>query len=90
MNGSGSAAQDGTFSGSLAPLATDTEGDPLTFSAVTQPLYGTLNLSPDGNFVYTPTAGFSGADLFFLFESRKSGACTSVNNTILALAESNP
>ncbi|MDB5340240.1 MAG: thrombospondin, partial [Planctomycetaceae bacterium] len=64
VDGSGSAAQDGTFNGSLAPLGSDTEGDALTFSAVTQPLHGTLNLSPDGNFVYTPNPGFSGADLF--------------------------
>ena len=36
----------------------------MTYSVVTQPLHGTVNLSPDGTFVYTPTAGFSGADLF--------------------------
>lgn len=64
VNGSGQVAQDGTFNGSLAPLGTDIDGNPLTYSVVTQPLHGTLNLSPDGNFVYSPAAGFSGADLF--------------------------
>ena len=77
VNGNGSAAQDGTFEGSLAPLASDQEGDALTFSAVTLPLHGSLELSPDGNFVYTPDAGFSGAD-FFTFQANDGQADSNI------------
>ena len=64
VNGSGSVAQDGTFNGSLAPLGSDADADALSYSVVTPPLHGTLSLSPDGNFIYTPDVGFSGTDLF--------------------------
>jgi len=42
----------------------DADGDPLTPSIVSSPQDGTLSLKPDGSFVYTPTAGFSGLDRF--------------------------
>jgi VCBS repeat-containing protein len=43
----------------------DADGDPLTAQLVgeTTP-YGTLTLNPDGSFVYTPNAGYVGADHF--------------------------
>jgi hypothetical protein len=43
---------------------TDAGGEALATSAVTQPAHGTLSLSSDGSFVYTPTAGFAGVDFF--------------------------
>jgi VCBS repeat-containing protein len=49
---------------SVSTLAFDGDGDPLTFAVVTQPAHGTLSLSADGNFTYTPTAGFFGTDSF--------------------------
>jgi adhesin/invasin len=42
----------------------DPEGATLTATAVDPPVNGTLTLSPDGSFVYTPNAGFSGPDAF--------------------------
>jgi len=43
--------------------ASDPDGDPLTFSVVTQPGYGTLSgTAPD--LTYTPTSGYSGVDSF--------------------------
>ena len=46
--------------------ATDSDGDALTFTIVTQPVSGAVALSGNGNqdFVYTPNVGFSGADSF--------------------------
>jgi len=43
--------------------ATDADGDPLTFSIVTQPSNGALSGSPP-NVTYQPTANFSGSDSF--------------------------
>jgi VCBS repeat-containing protein len=42
----------------------DVDGDPLTASLVTQPISGTVALSADGGFTYTPTVKFSGNDSF--------------------------
>lgn len=64
MNGSGNVTTNTTFDGSLSALAVDSDGDPLTFSPVTQPAHGSLTLSPDGTFAYTPDTNFTGADSF--------------------------
>lgn len=42
----------------------DPEGDPLTAILVSNPTHGTVTLSPDGSFVYVPTAGFLGTYSF--------------------------
>lgn len=42
----------------------DPEGQPLAASLFAPPLHGTLNLTVDGAFEYTPAAGFSGVDAF--------------------------
>ncbi len=43
---------------------TDIDGDPLAASIVSMPIHGTLALSLDGSFVYTPAAEYSGPDSF--------------------------
>jgi hypothetical protein len=50
----------------LAPgvLTNDTGTETLTTSLVTGPTYGTLTFNSDGSFVYTPNAGYAGADSF--------------------------
>lgn len=42
----------------------DTEDDALTAILVAGPSSGNLNLNADGSFIYTPNAGFNGADNF--------------------------
>ena len=42
----------------------DAEGGELTAELVEGPANGTLELNPDGSFVYTPNEGFSGSDSF--------------------------
>lgn len=64
IDGSGTTGVDTPFSGSLTALVSSTQGANLTFTAVTQPTSGTLSLSADGNFLYTPNAGFTGSDSF--------------------------
>lgn len=43
---------------------TDPDGDPLTATVVTPPTNGTVVLSADGSFVYTPNSDFNGTDSF--------------------------
>ena len=43
---------------------TDAERDPLTAALVDGPTHGTLSLTPDGGFTYTPAADYSGPDRF--------------------------
>jgi len=63
-----SVEQDGTLSIDAAEgvLANDTDqdGDALTASLVDSPNHGTLTLNDDGSFIYTPDAGYDGADSF--------------------------
>jgi hypothetical protein len=44
-------------------LATDVDGDPLTYQIAAQPAHGTLSGTPP-NVTYTPAAGYSGSDSF--------------------------
>jgi VCBS repeat-containing protein len=43
---------------------TDVDDSILTSTLITSPLYGTVTLSPDGGFVYTPLANYNGPDSF--------------------------
>lgn len=42
----------------------DADGNPLTAVLISGPTHGTLTLNANGSFVYTPAAGYSGADSF--------------------------
>jgi streptogramin lyase len=42
----------------------DPEGDSLTAVKVSDPAHGSVTLSPDGSFIYTPDLNYSGADSF--------------------------
>ena len=44
--------------------ATDPDGDALTFEITTAPVKGSIDLDPDGHFVYTPADGKRGKDYF--------------------------
>jgi VCBS repeat-containing protein len=57
-----SAVEDGAASGRI--LATDVDGDALTYTLATPPARGTLVLAADGSYTYTPAADFFGNDSF--------------------------
>jgi VCBS repeat-containing protein len=65
-------AGDGSFSGprdvllrdTLAGLASDVDDDELDFEAASEPAHGTLLVSTNGTFNYTPDDGFVGDDTF--------------------------
>lgn len=63
-NGAATINEDSSLNGSVSTLGLDVDGDPLTYVVVTPPAHGTLVLSPDGTFVYTPHANYNGPDSF--------------------------
>src|SRR5204863_195020 len=81
----------------LLTHATDIDGDPLTAVLVSGPSHGTLSLSSDGSFSYTPSANYNGSDSF-VYQVNDGTAdsnlatvsltITAVNDAPLATAES--
>jgi VCBS repeat-containing protein len=61
-NGSASGEENAVVTGAL--VATDADGDPLTFSRVAQASHGSVSVNANGSFAYTPKTGFSGTDSF--------------------------
>jgi len=45
-------------------VATDVDGDALTFSKGSDPAHGTVVVNADGSFVYTPSKDYNGSDSF--------------------------
>ncbi|MEZ0484675.1 Ig-like domain-containing protein [Fibrella aquatica] len=59
-------------SGKVLTNDTDPQGSTLTASVTTQPTAGTVTMSPDGSYTYTPPTGFTGVATF----------CYAVTNTV--------
>jgi CshA-type fibril repeat protein/VCBS repeat-containing protein len=71
--------EDTIINGDLAPLASDLDGDTLTFSAVQQPLHGKVIINPDGTFTYTPEENYWGSDSFtFIVNDGHGGTASAV------------
>ncbi|GAB5405833.1 MAG: hypothetical protein Aurels2KO_40640 [Aureliella sp.] len=64
----------------------DVDGDSLTASLVTDPASGTVSLSADGSFTYTPATGFVGTDSF----SYRANDGTGFGNTVTVNLTVNP
>ena len=63
-------------------VARDAEDDPVTFELATAPMKGTVQLSPQGYFVYTPKEGKRGKD-YFGFRATDSAGNTSQEGTVI-------
>ena len=50
-------------SGTL-PVASDVDGDTITYAAAALPLHGTLVINTNGTYTYTPAANYNGPDSF--------------------------
>ena len=63
---------------------TDADGEALTAALATGPAHGSISLSSNGGFVYTPAAGFSGTDTFTYtaFDGHVSSAAATVTLTV--------
>jgi VCBS repeat-containing protein len=46
------------------PVASDIDGEDLTYSAASQPAHGTVSVNSDGTYTYTPDANYNGPDSF--------------------------
>ncbi|MCU1352605.1 MAG: hypothetical protein JWM05_1814 [Acidimicrobiales bacterium] len=67
---------------SLGVLGNDV-GEGLEVVASTQASHGTVSVSPDGGFTYTPTAGFSGSDSFGYTAQDSSSQQSSATATVI-------
>jgi len=77
-----STSEDTVLAGRL--VATDAEGDSLTFALASGqgPSHGTLNLQPDGTYLYTPAANYNGTDTFIYTVSDGNGGSVTQTVTI--------
>ncbi len=64
--------------------ASDPNGDPLIYSLLDAPLYGTAMVEPDGAWQYVPDAGYHGRDFFTVSVSDgRGGVATSTVNIVV-------
>ncbi|SDE72331.1 Ig-like domain-containing protein, partial [Ruegeria marina] len=69
--------EDGTISGSVLTNDRDVDGDELFVTIATMPENGSLDISPDGSFVYTANPNFAGTDTFVYTVSDGQGGFSS-------------
>lgn len=63
--------------------ASDSDGDPLTYTQVSGPMHGMLTLNSNGTFVYTPASNYHGPDAFTF---RAADGTNSSNTATVSLA----
>ena len=71
----------------IALVATDVDGNSLTYTAVAQPAHGTLSIS-GANATYTPAANYNGADSF-TFKANDGTADSNVATVAITVAAVN-
>ena len=81
-NGSLTTPEDTALIGNL-PLASDVEGDSVTYTAgTTVPSHGTILINANGSYVYTPNANYNGSDSFSYTVTDSQGASNSYTMAI--------
>ncbi|WP_209369620.1 tandem-95 repeat protein [Priestia megaterium] len=71
-------------------IATDIDGNPLTYSLQNAPVNGIVNVSLDGMYTYTPNADFNGIDQFTALVSDGQGGTAISTITITILPVNDP
>ncbi|MGG0545460.1 tandem-95 repeat protein, partial [Priestia aryabhattai] len=71
-------------------IATDIDGNPLTYSLQNDPVNGIVNVSLDGMYTYTPNADFNGTDQFTVLVSDGQGGTAISTITITVLPVNDP
>ncbi len=77
-----------SIGGTLRANAPD--GSPLTFRITTEPIKGTVTLTDDGTFVYTPADGKRGRDYFGFRAADSSGRESQEATVIIAIKKQKP
>jgi VCBS repeat-containing protein len=90
-----STTEDTPVSGQV--VASDADGNPLSYTAGTAPAHGSVTINPDGTWTYTPGSNFNGTDVFTVTISDGQGGIstatvnvgvTAVNDAPVASADS--
>ncbi|MGW9017006.1 tandem-95 repeat protein, partial [Priestia megaterium] len=71
-------------------VATDIDGNPLTYALLTGPVNGTIVVNPDGTYTYTPNENYNGVDSFSVVVSDGQGGTTVSTSTITILPVNDP
>jgi CshA-type fibril repeat protein len=71
--------------GASKGLLADDSGSSLVAALKTAPRHGTVTVSPDGSYTYTPAKGFAGTDTFTYTATDSSGQVTTAVATITVL-----
>ncbi len=64
---------------------TDVDGDVLSYTLITNPMYGSIVLNANGSFQYTPDSNYFGADMF-TYEVCDNSLCDAIAATIEVLS----
>ncbi|EAQ10992.1 FecR family protein [Maritimibacter alkaliphilus HTCC2654] len=73
-----------------AVVATDTEGDTLTYTLAEAPDHGTVELDGEGGYIYTPDEGYTGFDQFVMQVSDGNGGSDLATVTLEVAQENFP
>ncbi|WP_338705501.1 tandem-95 repeat protein [Priestia aryabhattai] len=71
-------------------VATDVDGNPLTYGLLTGPVNGTVVVNPDGTYTYTPNENYNGVDSFSVVVSDSQGGTAISTITITILPVNDP
>jgi len=88
-NGSVSTTTGTAVSGTLS--ASDSDGDSLTFSIVSQPSHGSVSITntSTGAFTYTPNSGYTGSDSFTFKATDSAGNASNTATESVTISSSN-
>jgi VCBS repeat-containing protein len=86
-NGSASGDENSAVNGTL--VATDADGNALTFARVAQAAHGSVTVNANGSFSYTPTANYVGTDSF-TFKANDGSLDSNVATVGLTIVDNSP
>jgi Bacterial Ig domain/RTX calcium-binding nonapeptide repeat (4 copies) len=85
-NGAGTTNEDTPLNGNL-PVATDVDGDPITYAKLSGPAHGTVSVNANGSYSYVPAANYNGSDSFGFSVSDGKGGSNSYTQALTVMAQ---
>ena len=74
--------EESDYEGNLNELVSELDQETLTFDLINAPSNGVLNLLPNGEYLYSPNAEYSGFDAFTFIACDQQGTCDEASVTI--------